>query len=92
MKSFKFSLLFFIFVFFAKVDGNAQHFLGMHTTSFGGVTNVNYNPAIADNHYKFDMNLISFGLNVNNNYLGADKNLIFQPKTFSQSNIKENLN
>jgi len=92
MKSIKLSILFFIFVFFAKVDSNAQHFLGMHTTSFGGVTNVNYNPAIADNHYKFDMNLISFGFTVNNNYLGADKNLLFHPKTFTESNIKENLN
>ncbi len=70
----------------------AQQFLGMHATSFGGVTNVNYNPAIADNHFKFDMNLFSTGVTVNNTYLGANKNLIFHAKTFTKDDLTENLN
>ena len=92
MKHYKSSFLIAVFLFTMNAKMNAQQFLGMHSTSFGGVTNVNYNPAIADNHYKFDMNLISLGVNVNNNYIGADKTLIFAPKTFTTDNLSEKLN
>ena len=69
---------------------NAQ--LGaLQYSPFGGVTNVNYNPAIADNHFIADINLMSFGASVNNNYVGVQRQAIFNPSLFSGSDIQDNL-
>ena len=51
----------------------AQIYTGMNTSAFGGVTNVNFNPAIADNPFIVDINVISLGMAVNNNYVGVDR-------------------
>ena len=62
-------------------NADAQFFLGLRSSPYGGVTNVDYNPAIADNPFKFDMNLFSAGLGIENNYIGIN------PKTFTNHNL-----
>ncbi len=61
----------------AVLSLQAQYFLGLRSSTLGGVTNVDYNPAIADNRLLFDINLIGFGFNFNNNYLGYNRKGIF---------------
>ena len=51
-------------------NSHAQYNKVLAASNFGGVSTVSYNPAIADNRMKFDLNLISVGLEVNNNYIG----------------------
>ncbi len=47
----------------------AQDFLGIKQSDWGGVYSVDANPAnIADNRYKFDINLIGFSTTFYNNY------------------------
>lgn len=50
---------------------NAQTFLGLRASPYGGVNNVSYNPAIADNRLQFDLNIIGAGQSVQNNYVQA---------------------
>ena len=68
---------------------NAQYFQGLRSSSFGGVTNVDYNPAIADNHFLVDINLIGVGMNMTNNYVGLsrDKMLHWGSRT---GNLQDN--
>ena len=66
-------------------------------SQFGGVTNVGYNPAIADNRFKFDLNLISVGFGAENNYLGLSTSTItnksqFNDTSFTDKYLKERLN
>lgn len=76
----------------------AQLFTGLRSSPYGGVTNVNWNPAIADSRFIADVNLISFGANVGNNYVGIDrntflkKNYIDSDKDFQDTYLKERLN
>ena len=75
----------------------AQTFVGLHASNFGGVSNVSYNPAIADNRFKFDMNLVSLDFKINNNYIGINKTPLFHPDSFSAADfntkfLKERLN
>lgn len=44
-------------------------FLGLRASNFGGVNNVNYNPAIADNKYKLDINVFITDFTAANNYV-----------------------
>ena len=62
-------LLLTIIGIFLGLTTKAQFYTGLNTSQFGGVTNVNYNPAIADNPFIVDINIISMGLAVNNNYV-----------------------
>jgi outer membrane protein OmpA-like peptidoglycan-associated protein len=76
---------------------HAQYNKVLNASNFGGVTNVNYNPAIADNRLKFDMNLITFGMNIENNYIGISNKPILDRKLFDVSGfeslyLKEKLN
>lgn len=50
----------------------AQTFLGLRSSPYGGVNNVVYNPAIADNRMEFDLNIIGVGASVQNNYVRAN--------------------
>lgn len=50
---------------------HAQTFLGLRSSPYGGVYNVNYNPAIADNRLQFDLNFIGVGQSVQNNFVQA---------------------
>ncbi len=76
---------------------HAQYFLGLRASQWGGVTNVGFNPAIADNRLKFDMTIIGMGATMSNNYLGISRKALFNPDLFSNDNsqkvnFKENLN
>ena len=75
---------------------SAQSFLGIQSTNWGGVTNVSFNPAIADSHFQVDINLIGVGFGVANNYLGISRSVAFHPSTFNsdsiQANFKERVN
>ena len=57
---------------------NAQLFTGLRSSPYGGVTNVGWNPAIADAPFVADVNLIGLGLNVGNNYVGIDRNYLLK--------------
>lgn len=69
---------------------NAQFFTGLRTSPYGGITNINFNPAIADSRYMVDINLIAIGAGVNNNYIGVDRRVIFNPSLASDSNFQAN--
>jgi hypothetical protein len=62
-----------------RLSVQAQFYTGMNSSSFGGVTNVNFNPAIADAPFIVDINLISMGLALNNNYIGVDRQTLLHP-------------
>ena len=78
-------LLLTIIGIFLGLTTKAQFYTGLNSSSYGGVTNVNFNPAIADNHFIVDINLISMGVGFNNNYVGVDRRLIFNPSLASSS-------
>ena len=65
----------------------AQNFIGMHASTFGGVSNVSYNPAISDNHFKFDMNIISLDVKASNNYIGLNRTPLFKLDSFSAADF-----
>lgn len=69
---------------------NAQFFKGLRSSPYGGVTNVNYNPAIADSRFIADVNLGAFGMNVNNNYVGVDRRWFTKPNSLSTDNFQDN--
>lgn len=77
---------------------NAQHFWGLRASQYGGVTNVGFNPAIAGNRHRFDMNLFGFSGNAENNYIGIDRNVLFRKNyinnnlNFQDAYLKERLN
>ena len=78
---------------------HAQFFTGLRSSPYGGVTNVGWNPAIADAPFIADVNLIGLGMNVGNNYVGIDRNL-YMKKDYKGNNtgnfqddfLKERLN
>lgn len=87
------------FIAFVLVSlcGKAQVNEVLKASQFGGVTNVSYNPAIADNPFKFDMNLISVGFGLENNYIGLDTKTLtnhdlFNDKNFQTDHLTERLN
>ena len=65
---------------------HAQFFTGLRSSPYGGITNVNWNPAIADSRFIADVNLFSAGVNVGNNYVGVDRNT-FLKKGYVQSGV-----
>lgn len=90
-------LYLFILSFFFLANLNAQFFQGLRSSPYGGVTNVGYNPAIADSRFKADINLINLGFGVNNNYIGIDRRVFLNPDLFSEDDfqnkyLKEHLN
>ncbi|HLP22323.1 MAG TPA: DUF5723 family protein, partial [Chitinophagales bacterium] len=77
---------------------NAQLFTGLRSSPYGGVTNVGWNPAIADNRFQVDINLIGVGFNAGNNYVGVDrktflkKGYIDTTKNFQDTYMRERIN
>jgi outer membrane protein OmpA-like peptidoglycan-associated protein len=97
MKKQVLSIVFCLLVIFASSSIKAQTFTGLHASTFGGVSNVSYNPAIADNHFKFDMNIIGVNAKATNNYMGLNRTPLFKPDSFNASDfnnkfLKERLN
>jgi outer membrane protein OmpA-like peptidoglycan-associated protein len=83
---------------FTVLLSNAQFFTGLRSSPYGGVTNVGWNPAIADSRFIADINLIGLGVNVSNNYVGVDrnvymkKNYIDTSKNFQDTYLRERIN
>ena len=73
------------------ISAKAQ-FLGIRASNFGGVTNVNYNPAIADSRYLVDINLFTTDVTVSNSYIGLKGSLKDFNNFNSDVNLKEKLN
>lgn len=67
-------------------------FLGIRASNFGGITNVNYNPAIADSRYLVDINLFTMDMTSSNNYIGMKGKLSSFKDFDDEINLKENLN
>ena len=82
------SCLLLIVSFASASIANAQYFIGLRGSAFGGVTNVEYNPAIADNRFIVDVNLIGIAATVNNNYVGVDRRALLHPSLFSDPNFQ----
>jgi outer membrane protein OmpA-like peptidoglycan-associated protein len=93
-----FKKLLFITLFFASAYSYAQGVNEvLKASQFGGISNVSYNPAIADNRFLVDINLISLGGGLENNYIGLDRNTLTKHNLFSDPNfqddhLKERLN
>jgi hypothetical protein len=65
----------------------AQDFLAISTGNYAGVTGVALQPAsIADNRYKFDINLFSTSLGFKSNFIGFDRSFAVANK-FNLGNI-----
>lgn len=78
-------------LFLISMSVNAQY-LGIRASNFGGIHNVNYNPAIADSRYKVDIGLFALNVNVSNNYIGL-KGRTFKFNDFDGDvDLAENLN
>lgn len=75
----------------AYLTTHAQ-FLGIRASNFGGITNVSYNPAIADSRYLVDINLITVDATASNTYLGLKGKLSSLSNFSSDDNLSEKLN
>ncbi len=73
-------IIFFAFLFTALCS-KAQVNDVLKASQFGGITNVSFNPAIADNPFLVDINLVSAGVGFENNYIGIS------PKTFTNHSL-----
>jgi hypothetical protein len=96
MKHFPQKIYFLVALLALTTFAKAQYNEVLRASNFGGVTNVNWNPAIADNRMKFDMNLITFGLGLTNNYVGVSNQAILKANSltgdFQTNYMKERLN
>lgn len=60
----------------------------LQASQFGGITNVSYNPAIAENRFALDINLLSLSAGIDNNYLGARSAAFANHSIFSDPNLQ----
>lgn len=81
-------LLLFVLAMLPFFAARAQFFTGLRSSPYGGITNVNFNPAIADSRYIVDINLIGLAANVNNNYVGLDRRVIYHPSLFNSPDFQ----
>lgn len=70
------------------LEANAQFFLGLRGSAYGGITNVNYNPAMANSPFLVDINLISAAATINNNYVGIDRKALLHPSYFNRPDFQ----
>ena len=75
-------------VLLVGLRAQSQFFLPIRGSYYGGITNVNYNPAIANSPFLVDINVISAAATVNNNYVGVDHRALTHPSLFSQSDFQ----
>ncbi len=68
----------------------SQFFTGLRGSPYAGITNINYNPAIAGSPWMADINLIAVGANVSNNYVGLKRYALFHPSAFSDTAFQKN--
>lgn len=75
-------------VFFMNV-ARAQNYLPFVSDNYAGATGMLFQPAsIADSRYKFDMEFFGFSSRIDNNWVGVDKDLIFNLKFLSEEGLK----
>ncbi len=56
----------------------SQDYLGFANSNYSGISGVHLNPAYAvDSRYKIDINLVGFGVNAFNNYVGLKPGALF---------------
>jgi outer membrane protein OmpA-like peptidoglycan-associated protein len=84
-------------ILLAGLSAGAQVNEVLKASQFGGISNVGYNPAIADNRFLVDINLISASTSIENNYLGIKSSALLHPSYFNDPNfqadyVKERLN
>jgi len=72
----------------AGIAVNAQFFTGLRGSNYGGITNVNFNPAIANSPYMIDVNLIGVAATFNNNYVGVDHRVLTHPALFGGADFQ----
>jgi hypothetical protein len=72
------------------IAANAQFFIGLRGSNYGGITNVNFNPAIANSPYMVDVNLIGVAATFNNNYVGVDHRTLTHPSLFGSPDFQAN--
>ncbi|MFN8323719.1 MAG: DUF5723 family protein [Chitinophagales bacterium] len=82
------SNLMLIAVVLCTLRAQSQFFIGLRGSYYGGITNVNFNPAIANSPFMVDINLIGAAINVNNNYLGMDRRTLTHPSLFGSADFK----
>ena len=70
------------------VTANAQFFIGLRGSAYGGITNVNYNPAIANSPFLVDINIISAAATFNNNYVGINRKPLLHPSLFNTADFQ----
>jgi hypothetical protein len=79
---------FIMLLVFITTATQAQFFMGMRGSTYGGITNVNFNPAIANSPYLADINVIGAAATVNNNYVGVDRRTLTHPSLFSRQDFQ----
>lgn len=67
----------------------AQFFIGLRGSTYGGITNVNFTPAIANSLFMVDINLIGVAATFNNNYVGIDRKPLLRPSLFNSSTFQQ---
>lgn len=77
-----------ITILLSGMAASAQFFMGVRGSSYGGITNINYNPAIANSPYWIDINVIGAAATVNNNYVGVHRKALLHPSLFSSSDFR----
>jgi hypothetical protein len=70
------------------LTANAQFFIGLRGSAYGGITNVNYNPAIANSPFLVDINIISAAATFNNNYVGINRKPLLRPSLFNSADFQ----
>jgi outer membrane protein OmpA-like peptidoglycan-associated protein len=73
----------------------SQDYLGFANSNYSGISGVHLNPAnVVDSRYKIDINLVGFGFNVFNNYVGLKPGALFHENgdfpRFSDSTFQDN--
>ncbi len=68
-------LLLILTFFISFTTAKAQDYLGLSTGNYSGIHGVMLQPAnVADNRYKWELNLISTNIGFQNNYIGLSRN------------------
>ena len=79
-----------LLVFLLPLLGIAQTHLGVKQSNYAGILGADLNPAsIADNRYKFQMNLVGFNVGAYNSFLGVNANIFGLPDMLKDSNFLE---
>lgn len=88
MSKFYFEKIFILYLLFLSVSVKAQVNQVLSASQFGGVSNVSFNPAIADNPFFIDINLVSASFGLENNYIGLKTKGFTNPNNYKDNNFQ----